>query len=133
MKEHTVSTSSDTQCASTVPGHKIQWTTGASSSAVESWVDAQVHVDADLDLIQLIVNGEQQLMWFHDLPTLALALSGTQGTPQWCAHYGALLVPGGFDGPAGRSFFSLATPERVRACEPVRTAAGVAAAPPLLR
>ena len=125
-----MSISSDTQCVSFQPGHNAPLIPGKRSEAFNEWVDVQAYADTDLDLLHLVVDGRQQLMWFHDLPTLALALAGSGGLAQWCAQHSSLLVPGGFSGPARRSFFSLATPEGVRPCSPAGAAAtsGAAAA-----
>ena len=123
-----MSSSSDTQCVSFFPGHKIHWIHGRRLAGFDEWVDGQAYIDLELGVIQLVVNGEQQLMWCHDLPALALALAGSDNTVQWCGRYSSLLVPGGFNGPARRSFFSLATPERVRSCDRLSAASGGEAA-----
>ena len=118
--------SSDISCTSFTPGHKVHWIHHRRLTGFDDWVDVSVYVDSDLDLIQLILGDRQQLMWFHDLPTLALALAGSGGQAQWCSRYSTLMVPGGFAGPARSSFFYLATPERVHPCKRADTAAGVA-------
>lgn len=117
VKEHAVSISSGARCISYTPGHNVHLIHGKRLAVYDDWVDAQAYVDLDLDLIQLVVDGEQQLMWFHDLPSLAQALAHSNGQVQWCARYSSLLVLGGFDSPARRSFFYLATPERVHPCK----------------
>jgi hypothetical protein len=129
VKEHTVSISSDTSCVSFIPGHNTPASRSGGPAGFDDWVDVQAYADIDLDLLQLVVDGRQQLMWFHDLAALALALAGSGGAAQWCARYSTLLVPGGFNSPARRSFFSLAAPEGVRPCQRVRAASGVEAAP----
>jgi hypothetical protein len=123
-----VSASGDTRCVSFWPGHNIHQIHGKRLAGFDDWVDAQAYVDVELGVIQLVVDGRQQLMWFHDLPTLALALEGSGGAAQWCAQYSSLLVPGGFDGPARRSFFYLAAPEKLRPCNGISPAAGTEAA-----
>ena len=112
-----MSLSSGARCISFTPGHNVHLIHGKRLDGFDDWEDAQAYVDLDLDLIQLVVNGEQQLMWFHDLPALAHALAASDGQAQWCARYSSLLVPGGFNTPARRSFFYLATPERVHSCK----------------
>ncbi|MCC9195619.1 hypothetical protein QNO08_14815 [Arthrobacter sp. zg-Y820] len=122
-----MSVSSDTRCVSFTPGHNVHLIHGKKLAGFDDWVDARAYADVELDLIQLIVDGEQQLMWFHDIPALALALAHSGGEAQWCARYSSLLVPGGFDSPARRSFFYLATPERVHPCKRIAAGAGAAA------
>ena len=114
-----MSISSDARCISFKPGHNVHLIHAKLLGGFDDWVDAQAYVDLDLDLVQLVVDGQQQLMWFHDLPALAQALAGSDGQAQWCARYSSLLVPGGFTSPARRSFFYLATPERVLPCNRV--------------
>ena len=126
VKENTVSISSDARCTSFKPGHNVHLIHAKLLAGFDDWVDAQAYVDLDLDLIQLVVDGQQQLMWFHDLPALAQALAGSDGQAQWCARHSSLLVPGGFVTAAKRSFFYLATPERVLPCN--RVSAGDAEA-----
>mgnify|MGYP007008595126 FL=1 len=124
VEENTVSSSSDTRCVSFRPGHRIHQIHAKQLVGFDDWVDAQAYVDLDLGIVQLVVDGRQQLMWFHDLPALALALAGSGGSAQWCARYSSLLVPGGFDGPARRSFFYLATAEGLRPCSGFSSASG---------
>ena len=123
-----MSASGDTRCVSFWPGHNIHQIHGKQLAGFDDWVDAQAYVDVEPGVIQLVVDGRQQLMWFHDLPTLALALDGSGGAAQWCARYSSLLVPGGFDGPARRSFFYLAAPEKLRPCNGFSPASGTEAA-----
>ncbi|MET4058810.1 hypothetical protein ABIB35_000335 [Arthrobacter sp. UYP6] len=123
-----MSISSDTKCASFFPGHNIHLIHAKRLVGFDDWVDAQAYVDVELGVIQLVVDGRQQLMWFHDMPALALALEGSGGAAQWCARYSSLLVPGGFDSPARRSFFYLAAPEKLRPCNPVNAASDAEAA-----
>ena len=123
-----MSTSSDTRCTAFWPGHNVHLIHAKRLAGFDDWVDAQAYVDLELGIVQLVVDGRQQLMWFHDLPTLALALAGSDGQVQWCERYTSLLVPGGFDGPARRSFFYLATPEKLRPCNRVGASAGAEAA-----
>ncbi|MBP3035213.1 hypothetical protein J2M53_02945 [Arthrobacter sp. zg-ZUI100] len=112
-----MSISSDARCISYTPGHNVHLIHGKRLAGFDDWVDAQAYADVELDLIQLVVDGEQRLMWFHDIPALALALAASGGQAQWCARYSSLLVPGGFTSEARRSFFYLATPERVHPCK----------------
>lgn len=123
-----MSISSDTRCVSYWPGHNIHQIHAKRLVGFDEWVDAQAYVDVELGVIQLVVDGRQQLMWFHNLPALALALDGSGGQAQWCARYSSLMVPGGFDGPARRSFFYLAVPEKLRPCNRLSSASGTEAA-----
>ena len=125
-----MSTSSDNRCVSFFPGHNIHLIQAKKLVGFDDWVDAQAYVDADLGVIQLVVDGQQQLMWFHDLTALAQALEVSGGAAQWCARYSSLLVPGGFNSPARRSFFYLATAEGMRACNRVSAASGAEAVQP---
>ena len=82
----------------------------------DDWVDVEVHADPGLDVVALVVDGTQQLMWHQDTARVALALDSALDTAQWCSQRSMLLVPGGFGGPAGSSFFCLAATERLSAC-----------------
>ncbi|MBD8044469.1 hypothetical protein H9638_11695 [Arthrobacter sp. Sa2BUA2] len=82
----------------------------------DDWVDVEVHADPGLDVVALVIDGTQQLMWHQDTARVALALASAAGNPQWCALHSILLVPGGFNGPAGSSFFCLAATERAHRC-----------------
>lgn len=122
-----MSITSDSSCVSVIPGHNTPAGRSTGPAGFDDWVDVQAYADIDLDLLQLVVDGKQQLMWFHDLPALALALAGSGGQAQWCALHSSLLVPGGFNSPARRSFFSLATPEGARPCQRARAASALEA------
>ena len=117
-----MSISSDISCTSFTPGHRVHWIHHRRLTGFDDWVDASVYVDSDLDLIHLVVDGQQHLMWFHNVPAVATALASAVDTPQWCGRYSTLMVPGGFGSEARSSFFYLARPERVLPCKgsPVR-------------
>ena len=106
------------RCHSYTPGHRVHWIHFRRMVEMDYWVDVEVHVDRDLELIHLIREGKQQLLWFHDVAALAAALEIAVDAPQWCPRYSTLMVPGGFQGPTGSSFFYLARLDRVHPCLP---------------
>ncbi|MBF4994045.1 hypothetical protein ITX31_07970 [Arthrobacter gandavensis] len=108
--------SSDPRCTAFYPGHKIHWIHGGRLMRYDDWTDVEVHADPELDLICLVLDGRQQIMWHHDVPLVAEALGATQEQPQWCTRYSSLMVPGAYEGRNRSSFFYLATPERVVPC-----------------
>lgn len=116
------SSSALSNCSGFAPGHNIHWIHGRRLQGWEQWTDAEVSADPELDLIYLVSEGEQQLMWFHNVAAVATALAAAVDTPQWCQRYSTLMVPGGFGSDARSSFFYLARPERVLPCNgaPVR-------------
>ena len=109
-------------CSGFAPGHNIHWIHGRRLQGWEQWTDAEVTADPALDLIFVVSEGEQQLMWFHNVAAVATALEAAIDTPQWCRRYSTLMVPGGFGSDARSSFFYLARPELVLPCNgaPVR-------------
>ncbi|MCC9176495.1 MULTISPECIES: hypothetical protein [unclassified Arthrobacter] len=116
------SSSSPSNCTGFAPGHNIHWIHGRRLQGWEHWADVDVTADPQLDLIYLVIDGQQQLMWFHNVGAVATALEAAVDTPQWCQRYSTLMVPGGFGSEARSSFFYLARPERVLPCNgsPVR-------------
>jgi len=87
----------------------------------------EVHADPELDVIALVLDGAQQLVWHPDVARVALALASAADSAQWCPRHSMLLVPGGFQSPAGSSFFCLATLERPHRCsgKPLPAEAGL--------
>ncbi|MBD7995624.1 hypothetical protein H9639_09980 [Arthrobacter sp. Sa2CUA1] len=110
------SSDSPTRASSVHPGDGLPAVPARALSGYDEWVDVEVHADPGLDVIALVVDGTQQLMWHQDVARLALALASAGGNPQWCALHSILLVPGGFNSPAGSSFFCLAATERAHRC-----------------
>ena len=109
-------------CSGFAPGHNVHWIHRRRLEAWDQWSDVEVAADPELDLIHLVIDGTQQLMWFHNVGAVAAALDAAVDTPQWCQRYSTLMVPGGFGSDARSSFFYLARPERVLPCNgaPVR-------------
>ena len=109
-------------CNGFAPGHNIHWIHGRRLQGWDQWADVEVTADPELDLIYVVCEGQQQLMWFHNVAAVATALEAAVDTPQWCQRYSTLMVPGGFGSDARSSFFYLARPEWVLPCKgtPVR-------------
>ncbi|MCQ1985701.1 hypothetical protein [Arthrobacter sp. zg-Y844] len=116
MSISSVSKSGLSNCSGFAPGHNIHWIHSRRLEGWEQWSDVEVTADPQLDLIYLVSEGTQHLMWFHNVPAVATALAAAVDTPQWCQRYSTLMVPGGFDSDARSSFFYLARPERVVPC-----------------
>lgn len=112
--------SSDSRSRTVSPGGPAQLPAGSSPFGAEAgyddWVDVEVHADPGLDVIALVLDGTQQLMWHEDVARVALALDSAADGPQWCPLHSILLVPGGFSSSAGSSFFCLAATEGVHRC-----------------
>ena len=107
-------------------------TASGSPGGFDTWTDVEVHADPGLDVIAVVLDGTQQLLWHPDVAQVALALASASDTPQWCPRHSMLLVPGGFQSSAGSSFFCLAALERPHRCSgrAVPTEAGAAAPQP---
>jgi len=103
--------------ASSRPVQALPPLPAAALAEYDDWVEVEVHADPGLDVIALVIDGAQQLMWHQDTARVALALASAVDTAQWCPLHSTLLVPGGFDGPAGSSFFCLAAAERLALCQ----------------
>ncbi|UPO75968.1 hypothetical protein [Arthrobacter sp. Helios] len=102
--------------ASSRPAQVLPSLPAAALAEYDDWVEVEVHADPGLDVIALVIDGTQQLMWHQDTARVALALVSAVDTAQWCPRHSTLLVPGGFNSPAGSSFFHLAATERLALC-----------------
>ena len=81
--------------------------TASSTVLFDVWVDVELHVDAELGLIQFCLEGERVLGWSDDIDAIAAAAADSGGAAQWCEKYSKLLVPSSHKG-AGNRFFTVA-------------------------
>lgn len=103
-------------CASFFPGHRIHPIHQRHLGDQLDWADVDVHIEADLGLVQLCHGDRLQLMWTHAGEQIVQAAADAGGSGQWCQRYTTLLLPGAYAGTARRSFFYLSPVGTARPC-----------------
>ena len=74
----------------------------------EQWVDVNVDIDLDRQLVRLMEsNGDIHEYVSINVRALAHAAAHNRGRAQWCEKYQQLLVPGASDVSGGIPFYKL--------------------------
>ncbi len=74
----------------------------------EQWVDVNVDIDLDRQLVRLMEsNGDIHEYVSNNVRALAHAAAHNRGRAQWCEKYQQLLVPGASDVSGGIPFYKL--------------------------
>ncbi|EMY34805.1 hypothetical protein D477_007806 [Arthrobacter crystallopoietes BAB-32] len=75
-------------------------------SVLDEWIEVSVHIEAELSLVQLCLDGEQKMLYSEDIRAIVEASKDSDGTALWCEKYSKLLIPSIRPG-SGNRFFSL--------------------------